>query len=61
MFRVVAVPPFAVAVNKILCADVLPVLAIVTPELMPAGPRGTTNDSTGAAGSVTSTVAEHVG
>ena len=61
VFRDVAVPPFAVFVNRMRWPSDVAVLLIVTPELIPAGPRGTTSDNTGAAGTVTSIVAEHVG
>ena len=61
VFSEVAVPPFAVFVNKRRCVVADPVLLIVTPELIPAGPLGTTSDRIGAAGLVTSIVAEHVG
>jgi hypothetical protein len=61
VFRAVAVPPFAVFVNRMRWPRDVAVLLIVTPELTPAGPLGTTNDNTGAAGLVTSIVAEHVG
>jgi hypothetical protein len=56
-----AVPPFAVFVNKMRCVVADVELLIVTPELIPAGPLGTTSDRIGAAGLVTSIVAEHVG
>ena len=60
VFSEVAVPPFAVFVNRMRCVVADPVLLIVTPPV-PAGPRGTTSDRIGASGSVTSIVAEHVG
>ena len=61
VFSVVAVPPVVVLLNRTRCAAVDEVLETVTPEPVPAGPRGTTRDSTGATGFVESIVAEHVG
>ena len=61
VFSAVAVPPVAVFVNRMRCVVADVELLIVTPELMPAGPLGTTSDRIGAAGLVTSIVAEHVG
>jgi hypothetical protein len=60
VFRAVAVPPFAVLVNRMRWPSDVAVLLIITPPT-PAGPLGTTSESTGAAGTVTSIVAEHVG
>lgn len=60
VFRAVAVPPVTVFVNRRRCVRDVAVLLTVTPPT-PAGPRGTTNDNTGAAGLVTSIVAEQVG
>jgi hypothetical protein len=57
----VAVPPVAVLVNRRRCPRDVVVLLTATPDPTPAGPRGTTSDNTGAAGSVTSIVAEQVG
>lgn len=61
VFSVVAVPPVAVFVNKSLNVPGLELFDIVTPDPIPAGPRGTTRDRIGAAGSVTSIVALAVG
>jgi hypothetical protein len=61
VFSAVAVPPVAVFVNRMRCVVADVELLIVTPELIPAGPLGTTSDRIGAAGLVTSIVAEQVG